>query len=324
MNAESFWHAVARRLEAGTPVWVALVVANTRGSPGTRGARMLVDAVGDVEGTIGGGVMEANLIDEARHRLRAREDRPPELRRLVHRKTGTHNPSGLICAGEQTNLALTLDPERDAATVRLFCDTLEDQAGRSARLRIDANGLSVATEHASSPTLGYARLNEEGGEWRYAESSVNPRRLAIVGGGHCGRALARLAVDVGFWVDVFDTRAELLRGPGWPEAARRHVLGEYDELARTLQRPSLATVVVMTTAVYHDIEALAALAPNDLRWLGVMGSRAKIRVIRQALRHRGFSDGCIDAIHGPIGLKMKSDTPAEIAVSIMGQLLSET
>ena len=83
MNSAIFWRAVLERLEAGTPLFVALVVANTRGSPGTLGARLLVDADGNTQGTIGGGIMEANIVRAARDGLRAGKDAPPSLEQLA-------------------------------------------------------------------------------------------------------------------------------------------------------------------------------------------------------------------------------------------------
>ncbi|HET7313602.1 MAG TPA: XdhC family protein [Salinisphaera sp.] len=322
MNAEAFWKAAAQRLDAGMPVFIVLVVANTRGSPGTRGARLLLDSNGVVGGTVGGGIMEAELIEQARHRLATGHATPPVLRRLVHRKKGTDHPSGLICAGEQTNLSLILQPDRDAAAIRRFSDAVENQAHRSARLVIDDRGVHVIEDAISGATPDM-QLIEDGDGWRYEETSLNQQRLAIVGGGHCGKALARLAVEIGYWVDVFDTRVAVLQADDWPEAVRRHALNDYAELRARLAHTSLATVVVMTAAVYHDITALASIALADPRWLGVMGSAAKIRKIRKELRDRGIAAARVNAIHGPIGLCMKSDTPAEIAVSIMSQLLTE-
>jgi len=321
MNSAAFWRAVLARLDAGTPLFVALVVANTRGSPGTLGARLLIDADGNTLGTIGGGIMEANLIRAARDGLRAGKDAPPSLERLEHRnKPGTAHPSGLICAGEQTNLNCWLKPDRDAATIRAFCVALAADDGAAATLQIDAGGLRVTR----AQDAGMRQLSRDGARWCYRESSVQPERLAIVGGGHCGKALARLAADVGYSVDVFDTRAEALGGDAdWPCDVRRHLLADYAELPAHLHWPALTTAAVMTAAITQDIAALAALAGTSLRWLGVMGSAAKIHEIRAQLAARGIAQDRIDAIHGPIGLRMKSDTPPEIAVSIVAQLLAE-
>lgn len=322
MNNETFWQQVARRLDAGTPVFVSLVVANTRGSPGTVGARLLVDAEGVVAGTIGGGIMEAKLIDDGHQRLRQQPDKRPELRHLVHRKRGTDYPSGLMCAGEQTNINLILDPEHDSDAIRRFSRAVEDQNGQVATLTIDAGGLQTKQiAHGSSATPRMT-LSGTDADWRYRESSINPKRLAIVGGGHCGKALANLALHIGYWVDVFDTRDGVLHGDEWPDGVRCHTLTDYSELNIHLSHRTLTTMVVMTAAVVHDITALASVASTNLHWLGVMGSAAKIHEIRTQLAERGIDHTSIDAIHGPIGLPMKSDTPAEIAVSIMGQLLA--
>ncbi len=319
MNSAAFWRAALERLDAGMPLFVALVVANTRGSPGTLGARLLVDADGNTFGTIGGGIMEANLVRAARDALRAGRDAPPALEQLEHRdKPGTAHPSGLICAGEQTNLNLCLWPDRDAATIRAFCAALDADNGEALTLQIDANGLRVTRAH----DIGM-QLSRDDERWCWRESSVNPERLVIVGGGHCGKALARLAADVGYHVEVFDTRAEALgNAADWPTEARRHLLADYAELPARLHWPELTTVAVMTAAMTQDVEALTALADANVHWLGVMGSAAKIHEIRVRLAARGIAQHHIDAIHGPIGLPMKSDTPPEIAVSIMAQLLA--
>jgi len=320
MTRLGFWRVVADRLAADEPVFVALVVANTRGSPGTLGARLLCDRHGAVEGTIGGGIMEANLLAAATDALEQKSYRP-RIQRLVHRKNGESQASGLICAGEQTNLTAVLRGPAQAAAIARFVDALAHQDERSATLSIDPDGLDV-TDTGPDPALPPLRLQHDGGDWCYAEENVSRRRLAIVGGGHCGQALARLGLTVGYRIDVFDTRAGLLDANDWPDEVRRHALADYAELAVRLERPELTRVVVMTTAVTQDIEALAAIASKDCRWLGVMGSRSKIRVIRTALRERDIDKTAIDAVHGPIGFDMKSDTPPEIAVSIMGQLLA--
>lgn len=322
MNTETFWKSVACRLDAGTPVYATLVVANTRGSPGTLGARLLLDSDGAVEGTIGGGIMEANLLETARRQLAERQTALPVLQHLVHRKKGEGEQSGLICAGEQTNLHLVFEPERDAAAVRRFYEAVADQSGPSATLEVDARGLRI-TEGAPDNTVVGKRLIQNDGEWCYRESSLNPRRLVIVGGGHCGRSLAGLATDIGYSVEVFDNRPDVLHTSDWPTPVRRHVLNTYSDLRAQLNHPSHSIVVVMTATVFHDIDALESVALMDLRWLGVMGSVAKIHKIHSDLLERGIPSSRVETIRGPIGMKIKSDTPPEIAVSIMGQLLSE-
>lgn len=320
MTIIAFWRAVSARLAAGEPVFVALVVANTRGSPGTLGARALVDRQGHMQGTIGGGVMEANVLTQAREAL-TQAAYTPRIQRLVHRRNAGDHASGLICAGEQTHLCAVLRPDTDAPVIAQFLATLEDEQSAATTLIIDANGLRVAN-HGPDFERPPLRLVQDSGGWHYAEENISRRRLAIIGGGHCGQALARLAGDIGYRVDLFDIRADVLDAGTWPQATYRHALSDYAELATRLEYTALTRVVVMTTAVTQDIDALTVLAAMDCRWLGVMGSRHKIHTIRRALADRHVAAAHIDAIHGSIGLAMKSDTPTEIAVSIMGQLLA--
>lgn len=323
MASEAFWKSVARRLAAGTPLYVAMVVANTRHSPGTLGACLAVDANGNVDGTVGGGIMEVHVTAAGRNRLLAQPGATPELQRLIHRGNAVEHASGLICAGEQTNLNVILQPQRDLVVIQRFVDALADQSTRAASLVVNGRGVMVLEDVDDKPASAQGLRNEDGG-WSYSEPSVNPRRLAIVGAGHCARALARLAVDVGYWVEVFDTRADAFGYGVWPEAARLQLLRDHAELATLVRRKPITTVVVMTAMVSHDVAALAAIAPHEFRWLGVMGSTAKIHEIRRSLRERGISPQRVDAIRGPIGLPMKSDTPPEIAVSVMAQLLADT
>lgn len=321
MNRLDYWRRVAACLIAGEPVFVALVVAHTRGSPGTCGARALVDSAGRMQGTVGGGIMEANVLAHAREAL-TDTTYGPRIQRLVHRRNTGSDASGLICAGEQTNLYAVLRPERDREPVERFVNALENEDYISATLFIDAGGLSVSNALPDSGQLPCS-LDVHDERWCYSAANISRRRLLIVGAGHCGQALAALAATVGYRVDVFDTRADVIQTGEWPGDVGCHALTDYEELAGWLKNTQHSCVVVMTTAVTQDIAALAVLGGQRWRWIGVMGSRQKIRTIRGALGDEGLAKPAIDAIRGPIGLAMKSDTPAEIAVSIMGALLAQ-
>jgi xanthine dehydrogenase accessory factor len=89
-----------------------------------------------------------------------------------------------------------------------------------------------------------------------------------------------------------------------------------------VQIPPTAYVVIVTRGHQHDLEAVRALAPRDLRYLGLIGSRAKVARIRTALLEEGMQPDCFDRLHAPIGLDIGAVTPAEIAVSILAQLIA--
>jgi xanthine dehydrogenase accessory factor len=146
-------------------------------------------------------------------------------------------------------------------------------------------------------------------------------RLFVVGAGHVGWHLGRLAVDAGFRVHVVDDRekfASTERFPGAEEVVAEPIP---DWLHRT-ELPASAFVVVVTRGHTHDLDAMRALAARDLRYLGLIGSRAKVSRIFARLLEEGMPPECLTRIHAPIGLDIGAVTPAEIAISIMAELVA--
>jgi xanthine dehydrogenase accessory factor len=145
--------------------------------------------------------------------------------------------------------------------------------------------------------------------------------LYIVGAGHVGFHLARLAVDVGFRVHVIDDREKFASAERFPGAAEVIV----DDIPAWISRadlPAHAYAVIVTRGHTNDLDALRALVPRDLRYLGLIGSRAKVARIYEALRDGGTPDTLLERVHAPIGLDIGAVTPQEIAVSILAELIA--
>jgi xanthine dehydrogenase accessory factor len=317
LSPRTFWEAVDARLRAGESVFVALVVAHTRHSPGTTGARMMATADGSAGGTIGGGIMERNVLERARAAL-AGETLAPAVETLRHRERGPGRKSGMICAGEQTNLYALLRPETEGATVRRIAEAFG--RGADGVIVIGPEGLRFE-ERACAPGGERFTFERAGEAWRYEERLFNPRRLAILGDGHCGRALARLMRRLGFDVVVFDTRPGL---PGRDDGEDRGafvLLDDYRAAGERITAPERTPVVVMTTDFASDVRGLLGVAGGPFPFIGVMGSPAKIERITRALREASVPEAEIARIHAPVGLPIGSDTPEEIAVSVAAQLL---
>jgi xanthine dehydrogenase accessory factor len=145
--------------------------------------------------------------------------------------------------------------------------------------------------------------------------------LYIVGAGHVGFHLARLAVEVGFRVHVIDDREKFASAERFPAAAEIVVEDIPAWIART-SLPAHAYAVIVTRGHTNDLEALRALAPRELRYLGLIGSRAKVARIFEALRESGTADRLLERVHAPIGLDIGAVTPQEIAVSILAELIA--
>ena len=156
----------------------------------------------------------------------------------------------------------------------------------------------------------------------YIEPIEPSPALYIVGAGHVGFHLARVADEVGFTVHVIDDREKFANTERFPQAAEIVV----DDIPQWLERavlPPHAYVVVVTRGHTNDLEAMRALAPRDLRYLGLIGSRAKIaRIYDELLKDGGLPAEQLERVHAPIGLDIGAVTPQEIAVSIVAELIA--
>ena len=146
-------------------------------------------------------------------------------------------------------------------------------------------------------------------------------RLYIIGAGHVGWHLARAAADTDFRVHVVDDREKFANRERFPHADDVIVEPIDDWLHRT-EIPASSFVVIVTRGHQNDLEAMRALAARDLRYLGLIGSRAKVARIRKLLLSEGMPPECLDRVHAPIGLEIGAVTPAEIAISILAQLIA--
>ena len=145
-------------------------------------------------------------------------------------------------------------------------------------------------------------------------------RLYIIGAGHVGHHLARIAGDAGFRLHVIDDREKFANAERFPGA--EIVVDSIPEWLHRAELPSGAFVVVLTRGHQHDLDALRALAARDLRYLGLIGSRAKVARIYAALLQEGLPAECLARVHAPIGFDIGAITPAEIAVSILAELIA--
>jgi xanthine dehydrogenase accessory factor len=146
-------------------------------------------------------------------------------------------------------------------------------------------------------------------------------RLYVIGAGHVGWHVARTAGDAGFRVHVIDDREKFANRDRFPDA-EEIVTGPLSDWLHRADIPPSAFVVVVTRGHQGDLEAIRALAARDLKYLGLIGSRAKIARIYGLLAEEGMPVECLERVHAPIGLDIGAVTPAEIAISIVAQLIA--
>ena len=155
----------------------------------------------------------------------------------------------------------------------------------------------------------------------YIEPLEPPPALYLVGAGHVSYHLARAAQTVGFKLHVIDDREKFANIERFPDA-EEIVVDAIPEWLTQAELPAHAFAVILTRGHRHDLDALRALAPKDLRYLGLIGSRAKVARIYEALEAEGITPEQLRKVHAPVGLDLGAVTPEEIAVSILAEMIA--
>ncbi len=300
-DLELYQHALDA-VERGEPAVLVVVVTAEGSVPGTSGATMLVLPHRAV-GTVGGGIAEARMIERAR-------TRPPVTVELVDFR---HTEESL-CSGTQTLALAPLGPA-DAATLGGFVRRLA--ARGTARLELSPAGLAPATE--AEPLESFRR---RASGWRYEQVLGLRDVLTLIGGGHVSLAVSRVAATLPYRIVVLDDRPDLptLDANRW--AHERLVIG-YDQVAAHIPEGEHSWAVIMTHGHGADRQVLERLVGLDLRFLGLLGSRAKVAAILTNLAAAGIDRERLARVRAPVGLAIGSHTPAEIAVSITAELIRE-
>jgi xanthine dehydrogenase accessory factor len=320
--------------------WCRLV--ETRGStPQKAGAAMLVREDGSQAGTLGGGCVEAEVKRRALGLLA--ENRAEVCTFQLDSDYGWDD--GLICGGR---MKILVEPVVAGSRVEYF----ERLAGMIERgegcteaivfdaeasglaspngMLFDANGQLVTSLRACPRDLGplvdHLRPLQDRPR-AYAAHGVaylpvlSRCRLVIVGGGHVGQAVGHLAADLDFDVWIVDDRAEYVSQERFPRAERR-VCGQIEQVLPDLEITSDTYCLIVTRGHNHDQEALFHLADRGARYVGLIGSKRKIKMILENLTAEGVSRDALAAVYAPLGIDIGSQTVPEIAVSICAELVA--
>lgn len=312
-----FWQFVAERLKRDERV-VLLVVAESSGSsPGRAGYKMAVTADSELYGSIGGGVMEVSLVEQAK----AVMSEPGTvvtgfLIEQVHQKD-VPNSSGMICAGKQTVIFKLLRPQ-DADLVDSIVLAQGDR--HPEMLFITPNELGLRRHETGTPNFRFQKVDDD--EFTYLESLGFKNHLYIVGGGHCALALSELMSKLDFRISVLDDRPELNTLDKNHFADEVTVIDSYENIAEHIPQGDNIYAVVMTLGYVSDGIVIRQFIGKDLKYFGVLGSKAKMAALMKELRAEGIDEERLSRIHTPIGVPINSRTPEEIAISIAAEIIA--
>ena len=331
-------------IRAGWPAaWCRLV--ETRGStPQKAGAAMLVHQDGSQAGTLGGGCVEAEVKRRALGLLA--EGRSEVCTFQLDSDYGWDD--GLICGGRMKILVEPVLPGRIPDYFQKLASLIEQGRGCTEAIVFDgeASGLPAPASYlfdenqryvtalitpeakAEPPELVTSNLRPLSSRPRpYAAVGVaylpvlTRCRLVIVGGGHVGKAVADLAADLEFDVWIVDDRPEFTGVERFPRAQRR-IGGPIDRVLPDLEITPDTYCLIVTRGHNHDQEALFHLVNRGARYVGLIGSRRKIKMIFDNLAAEGVSRESLAAVYAPLGIDIGSQTVPEIAVSICAELVA--
>jgi xanthine dehydrogenase accessory factor len=328
-------------------VAAATLVEAEGSSPFEPGATMLVDSEGNVEGSVTGGCVESALVDEAAAVLAGGEPRlctygiSDELAAKV----------GLMCGGTVHVLVSRLDGASATATQAALSEVVEgrpaalatsiDGPGRGARLALVADeavgGLgagellddNVARELGGMLEHGITAIRRYGADGATMGSDhavllqafAEPPRMVIVGAIDFSVALATLAREVGYVPTIVDPREPFLRSRRFSEVAE--TVAEWpDDFLEQAELGPRDVVLVFTHDPKLDQPALIAAVRSGAGYVGALGSRRTQRDRAARLRESGLSDQEIGRIAAPCGLDIGARTPAETAISILGEVVA--
>lgn len=292
------WNEAVRRLEVvdgGCRLAMAVVVRARGSTPQKTGAAMLVTPGGETLGTLGGGCVEAETRKRALELLAS--SRPQGVTLLPFKLDHDYGwDDGVACGGMMDITVEILEAGSKASLERCrgFRDGLMGRTAMSYEVTAEGQSFKVPLE----PTP----------------------RLVIAGAGHVGQSLARMANLAGFEVTVIDDRPDMASIERFPGA--KCVVGPIESELRKLQIDPFTYVVIVTRGHRNDAQALGAVIGSNSRYVGLIGSKRKIRTILDGLYREGTPVDALLKVHAPIGLNIGAVSPEEIAISVCAELIA--
>ena len=294
---ESFFQTIVAAIEEKQPFALGIISGVKGSSPQKKGAKALFFADGRIEGTLGGGCLEAEVRERAR--LALLKQKPATFDLVLDHDFGWDD--GLICGGKVVGLILPQAARAETIWRRL--------ALREERLTWGVkNDFSIDWAEGSS-------------EWLYRETVLPPCALWIAGSGHVAQAVAPLGLQLDFDVTVFDDRPALANHRYFPKATHLRV-DQWEKLLSDAMPPRPTFGLIVTRGHQHDALVLREWVHRPFTFLGMIGSHRKKRLIfSQFVEEKIASAEQLERVACPVGVDIQAVSVPEIAVSVIAQLV---
>ncbi|MFH0824936.1 MAG: XdhC family protein [Pseudomonadota bacterium] len=341
------WQAAVEEIDSGRPFALATIIGVRGSSPRHVGTRFLVRKDGTIVGTIGGGLLEADV-----QRLALQSVQTGTSSRAAFSFRGSDPAGGdMVCGGDAEVLIEYVAPG-DEERERVFRRVHQVSAERRTGYLLSKPDMPVGG-HGTVQHMFIGENNERLGGFPGMEAAVRAvpsRRLLksaqlltgeglehqvflewlhplgtvyIFGAGHVGECVAHLAAYAHFKVVIMDDREEFASRKKYPEADEVVVLDSFDDSFSRLDVDEDGYLVIVTRGHAHDKTVLAQALRSRAGYIGMIGSRRKTALIFDTLMAEGFPEDAVRRVHSPIGVPIGGETPQEIAVSIVAEMIKE-
>ena len=318
------------------PFALATVITRNGSAPRSAGAKMLIKQDGAIFGTVGGGKLEAQVQQLAGEMIKKRQASVQTFQ--FSGKDATAMDA--ICGGQMEVLVEWVDPD-DPQTDRIIqalhavinqhrkiwlvtilpCGTtstthtlVQPDGSMIGSLPPDLSPETVV----DTPQPGLVELDQK-------KAMLEPINIEgnayIFGAGHVSRSLAEFTKAVGFWTVVLDDRAVYANRTRFPAVDEVVVLDSFSNALEKISIDGDSFIVIVTRGHLDDLTVLAQVLKSDAGYIGMIGSRRKCELIFQELRRLGFSETDIQRVHAPIGVPIAAETPEEIGISIVAEMI---
>lgn len=324
----------------GNPVALTSLVWSTGSIPMSDSAKMLVLGSGQIVGTIGGGCLEAEVYAAGQQVLRSND--PSDIRYTMTEKQAGEN--GLNCGGTVRIYTEYIDPLKagqvysmvGAARERRQVRILVTELNGPRRFLLDNEGLVLwpcdeFPDQLTGPAQAVLQQARGGGvivgdaelEGEFFIEPFWPQpRAYIFGGGHVGGQVAALAKNVGFYVVLIDDRPVFANGDRHPYADEC-IAGETEAVFEDLVIDDQSYILALTRGHQYDEQVIECALKTPARYIGMLGSERKKVLLWKKFVQRGADSQRLNKVYSPIGVNIGADTPEEIAVSIVAEMVLE-
>jgi len=339
---EKIFKEAIKLIDEGEDFSLATIITRDGSAPRGPGAKMIVRNDGSIIGTIGGGLLEAVVIKKAAEVYNEKKARVEEF----HLTGDDFSTIDMTCGGDLKVLIdfinatdpvnkevfnylkdgygknkpaylVTLIPKKDPEFTLQKLSIIFEDGTCTGNNNFDLNDLLPVLSSVSK----YKIVRIEDNKKLIVESLKTVFSAVIFGAGHVGLKVAELLKFTGFNITVIDDRPEFANSERFPFADKIDVFNSFDDNIDFLNIDKNTYIVIVTRGHINDEKVLALALKTSAGYIGMIGSRKKRDVIYRNLIAKGFADKDLERVFAPIGINIGADTPEEIAVSIVAEII---